>query len=235
MDRSGGVCGARLFGLRQLAGPAPPRVASSAARGSEGLRRALSRQLFRAVMVPDGKGGAALALANPVYLAITDEETLRRVASNGVPWNVDAGVRATRREERSLTIRSTCSFARSAAAGVSRPRSVAPRRRSIAAMGLVNRLAVQRIYRTFCASCHGPDGTGGPKGSSIVDGSVPRTGERPGPSHDGDCRGGRTSASQTGAVTAQADRSSSQDVSDVVAWLASKRPQYPGQPYPATR
>jgi len=28
---------------------------------------------------------------------------------------------------------------------------------------------------------------------------------------------------------------SSQEVSDVVAWLASKRPRYPGQPYPDTR
>ena len=33
----------------------------------------------------EGKGGAALALANPVYLAIADEETIRSVTANGVP------------------------------------------------------------------------------------------------------------------------------------------------------
>ena len=44
---------------------------------------------------PDGKGGAALALANPVYLAIADEETLRRVAVERCRGNLHAGVRAS--------------------------------------------------------------------------------------------------------------------------------------------
>jgi cytochrome c oxidase cbb3-type subunit III len=33
----------------------------------------------------DGKGNAAIGLANPVYLAIADDPTIRRIASNGVP------------------------------------------------------------------------------------------------------------------------------------------------------
>src|SRR3974390_1856907 len=33
----------------------------------------------------EGKGNCALALANPVYLAIADDETLRRVTALGVP------------------------------------------------------------------------------------------------------------------------------------------------------
>ena len=33
----------------------------------------------------NGKGGAAIALANPVYLAVVDDATLRRVASDGIP------------------------------------------------------------------------------------------------------------------------------------------------------
>ena len=33
----------------------------------------------------DGKGGAGIALANPVFLAIADDDVIRRVASNGVP------------------------------------------------------------------------------------------------------------------------------------------------------
>lgn len=32
----------------------------------------------------DGKGGAAIALGDPVYLAIADDETIRRIASKGV-------------------------------------------------------------------------------------------------------------------------------------------------------
>src|ERR1700684_3221943 len=33
----------------------------------------------------DGKGGAAIALANPVFLAIADDKVIRHTASNGVP------------------------------------------------------------------------------------------------------------------------------------------------------
>ncbi len=33
----------------------------------------------------DGNGGAAIAVANPVFLAIADDTVIRRIASNGVP------------------------------------------------------------------------------------------------------------------------------------------------------
>src|SRR5438094_3960115 len=33
---------------------------------------------------PDGKGGAAIALANPVFLAIADDAVIRAAAANGV-------------------------------------------------------------------------------------------------------------------------------------------------------
>src|ERR1700730_9621835 len=32
----------------------------------------------------DGKGGAAIALANPVFLAIADDSVIRKIATNGV-------------------------------------------------------------------------------------------------------------------------------------------------------
>src|SRR6516162_913855 len=34
---------------------------------------------------PEGKGNCALALANPVYLAIANDDTLRRVTGRGIP------------------------------------------------------------------------------------------------------------------------------------------------------
>ena len=45
----------------------------------------------------DGKGGAAIALANPVYLAIADDAILRHATANGIPGDVDACFRAERR------------------------------------------------------------------------------------------------------------------------------------------
>ena len=111
---------------------------------------------------------------------------------------------------------------------------MASRRQPIAPTRPANRFAAKQIFQTFCASCHGPEGKGGPKGSSIVDGSylalVSDQGLRT------TVIAGRPDLGQPDWRGYVAGRSlSSQDVSDVVAWLASQRPQYPGQPYPAAR
>jgi mono/diheme cytochrome c family protein len=92
----------------------------------------------------------------------------------------------------------------------------------------------EQVFRTFCASCHGPDGKGGPKGSSVVDGSylalVSDQGLRT------TVIAGRPDLGQPDWRNDIAGRSlSGQDVSDVIAWLASLRPRYPGQPYPTAR
>jgi mono/diheme cytochrome c family protein len=86
------------------------------------------------------------------------------------------------------------------------------------------------VYASYCSSCHGPGGKGGPKASSIVDGSylalvsdqylrtvviVGRT-ELGAPDWRGNVPGNPLS---------------SQDVSDVVAWLASQRPKFSAEPY----
>ena len=49
-----------------------------------GLHVALCEEL-RGLPWSDGKGGAAIALGDPVYLAIADDATIRRVTANGVP------------------------------------------------------------------------------------------------------------------------------------------------------
>ena len=87
------------------------------------------------------------------------------------------------------------------------------------------------VFATYCASCHGSGGTGGPKAGSVVDGSFLglvsnqslRTtviAGRPDiaqPDWRGDVRG----RPLTGP-----------EVDDDVAWLAAQRPAAPGQPYP---
>ena len=86
------------------------------------------------------------------------------------------------------------------------------------------------VYAASCAACHGASGEGGPKAGSIVDGSylglVSDQGlrttviaGRPDIGHP-DWRGDGTGAPLTG-----------EQVSDVVAWLASMRPANPGAPY----
>ena len=96
-----------------------------------------------------------------------------------------------------------------------------------------NTLQGEVAYKTYCQSCHGPGGRGGPKGSSITDDSflalVSDQGLRTiviaGRPELGapDWRGNIPGKPMT-----------DQDITDVVAWLASRRVQNPGQPYSAS-
>jgi len=86
-------------------------------------------------------------------------------------------------------------------------------------------------YRTYFSSCHGADGRGGSKASSIVNGSyltlvsdqelrtivIAGRPELGAPDWRGDVEGRPMSA---------------QEISDVVTWLAAQRPKFPGQPHP---
>ena len=176
-----------------------------------------------------GKGGAAVALANPVFLAIADDTVIRRIASNGVPgtpmpaFAQSAGGMLTERQIDAL-VRGIRSWAKPNAL-----RDTTPPPYAAPAPGDAQRGA--DAYRTYCFSCHGADGRGGSKASSIVDGSyltlvsdqqlrtivIAGRPELGAPDWRGDVEGRPMSP---------------QDISDVVAWLSSQRPKFPGQPYP---
>jgi len=181
----------------------------------------------------EGKGGAALALANPVYLAIADDETMRGVMSNGIrgtsmpAFARQAGGRLTEEQIDVLVRDIRGSWSRPDALGGATP----PAYRSDGAGDPVHG---EETFRTFCAACHGADGAGGPTASSIVDGSYL------GLVSDQSLRttviAGRPDLGQPDWRGYVAGRPlSNQDVSDVVAWLATKRQQFPGQSYPETR
>jgi len=56
------------------------------------------RPKLRRMPRPDGQGGLALALGDPVYLAIADDTTIRRVTRREFQ-NCDAGLCATGRRD----------------------------------------------------------------------------------------------------------------------------------------
>ena len=176
----------------------------------------------------EGSGGAAMSLANPTFLAIADDNVIRRIAANGVPGTpmpafaqsaggmltdkqIDALVRGIRSWEKPDALRDT-SAPPYAAQSPGDPQRGAD------------------AYRTYCSSCHGADGRGGSKASSIVDGSylalvsdqqlrtivIAGRPELDAPDWRHDLEGRPMSP---------------QDISDVVAWLSSQRPKFPGQPY----
>ena len=179
----------------------------------------------------DGKGGAAMALANPAFLAIADDTAIRHTAANGVPgtpmpaFAQSAGGMLTENQIDALVL-GIRSWAMPNALGNQTPPPYVAQAPGDAQRGA-------NAYRTYCFSCHGVDGRGGSKGSAIVDGSylaltsdqqlrtiaiagLPELGA---PDWRGDVEGRPMSA---------------QDISDVVAWLSGQRPKLPGQPYPTT-
>ena len=176
----------------------------------------------------NGRGGAAIALADPVFLAIADDTVIRNIATNGVPrtsmpaFAQSAGGMLTDKQIDAI-VRGIRSWAKPDALPNTTPPPYAAQ-----APGDPQRGA--NAYRTYCLSCHGADGRGGSKASSIVDGSYLAL------VSDQQLRttviAGRP---EFGAPDWRSNVDgrpmSAQEISDVVAWLSRQRPQFPGQPY----
>jgi mono/diheme cytochrome c family protein len=91
----------------------------------------------------------------------------------------------------------------------------------------------QAAYQTFCASCHGADGTGvaGKMGSIVDPAYLALIGDQ---GLRSIVIAGRPDLGMPGAYGQQPEekKMTDQEVTDVVAWLASQRTATPGQPYP---
>jgi cytochrome c oxidase cbb3-type subunit III len=177
----------------------------------------------------EGRGGAAIALANPVYLAIADDASLRKVIAQGVPGTAmpafaeSAGGMLTDKQIDVISMQIRSRWSKPGILDGANPPSYATKSTGDVTHG-------EAAYKNYCASCHGPDGRGGAKGSSVTDDSFLallsdqglRTIVIAGRPELGapDWRGNIPGKPMT-------DR----EVSDVVAWLISHRSQIPGRPY----
>lgn len=179
-----------------------------------------------------GRGGPAIALADPVYLAIVDQGAMRKVIENGIhgtsmsAFAQSAGGMLTNKQIDVITSGMLSNWSQKGILDGSNPPSYAAKTAGNAGNG-------ELVYGTYCASCHGPGGQGGPKGSAITNDSFLalvsdqelRTIVIAGRPELGapDWRGNVPGKPMT-------DR----EITDVVAWLASRRVQNPGQPYSAS-
>ncbi len=177
----------------------------------------------------EGRGGAAIALADPVYLAIADDAVIRKVIANGVrgtampPFADSAGGMLTDKQIDVITSEIRSRWSRQGILNGANPPSYAPKSAGDAQRGEV-------AYKTYCESCHGPSGRGGQKASAITNDSFLAMVSD---------QGLRTIAiagrPELGAPDWRGNVSgkpmSDQEVTDVVAWLGSRRSQNPGQPY----
>jgi len=177
----------------------------------------------------DGRGGPAPSLGDPVYLALADDATIRRITTNGVSGTpMPAFAQSTGGSLTDKQIDILTSGMRSRWAKGKSLNGLNPPPYSSQEIGDSSRGA--KAFAVYCAACHGANGTGGPKASSIVNGSflalVSDQGLRTAiiagrpelgfPSWRDDVPGKPMSA---------------QDVSDVVAWMSAQRLKFPGQPY----
>jgi mono/diheme cytochrome c family protein len=180
----------------------------------------------------EGRGGPAIALANPVYLAITDDAAIRKVIANGARGTAmpafaeSAGGMLTDAQIDAITKGIRSRWSQQGILGTATAPAYAPRSAGDARQGGV-------AYKTYCESCHGPGGKGGPQGSAITDDSFLAL------VSDQELRTiVITGRPELGAPDWRGNvpgkPMSDQEVTDVVAWLASQRVQNPGQPYSAS-
>lgn len=172
----------------------------------------------------NGKNGAAFDLANPLYLSWVDDATLRRIIANGetdvqmpafsraqggflTDAQIDAIVHGMRTEWPEAS---------------QKPQGPPPPPYSTTLKGDATRGA--QLYQTACARCHkeSPQGITNPTYLALVNDQSLRT----------LIIAGRPDIGQpnwTGDIPNHP--LTDQDVTDIVAWLASQRSMTPGQPY----
>lgn len=177
----------------------------------------------------EGRGGAAIALADPVYLAIADDAAIRKVVAGGVHGTAmpafaeSSGGMLTDKQIDVITTQIRLRWGR-------RGDLNAVNLPGYAAKSPGNALQGEAAYKTYCESCHGPGGRGGPKGSAVTDDSFLAL-----VSDQGLRTIVITGRPELGAPdwrrNVPGKPMSEQEITDVVAWLVSRRVQNPGQPY----
>jgi cytochrome c oxidase cbb3-type subunit III len=177
----------------------------------------------------DGRLGAARPLNDPLYLALVTDQVLRVAIAQGVPGTAaPAFAQAAGGSLTDKQIDILVEGIRSRWGGSESFKNVAPPPYDLqdtVAMGSgpgdPRRGAV--AYQTYCAQCHGTDGGGGSKGGSVIDPAYLALVS--------------DQALRTAVIVGRSDLGmpdwrayvagqpmSPQEISDVVAWLASHRP-----------
>ena len=175
------------------------------------------------------RGGAAIALSNPVYLAIADDAAIRKAVAKGVPGTAmpafaeSAGGMLADEQIEVITSGIRSRWSQPGILNAANPPSHVAKSPGNIAHG-------ELAYKTYCESCHGPGGHGGAKGSSVTDDSFLAL-----VSDQGLRTIVITGRPELGAPDWRGNvrdkPMSDQEVTDVVACLASRGVQNPGQPY----
>jgi cytochrome c oxidase cbb3-type subunit 3/ubiquinol-cytochrome c reductase cytochrome c subunit len=187
-----------------------------------------------------GLNGAAISLNNPAYLAIAGSANIQRITANGVPgtsmpaFAKSAGGTLTDQQIVALTNGMEKKWAS--------PSDIYKEHPPYAASALGIAANGQKTFTSYCASCHGPDATGARLPARLAIPNNVTTGSLVDPSYlalisdqglrsvilagqfEYDPPHGWLSYSPGHDLT-------DQEITDIVAWLASHRTATPGQVY----
>jgi len=196
----------------------------------------LYRQNCAACHGDRGTNGTAISLENPVYLETAGLANIQRATASGVPGTMmpgfakSAGGMLTDRQIAAVTQGMIAAWGKPAELSGQVLPAYAGGSPGVAAEG-------EKAFATFCARCHGTDGTGvftqsvrtgsivEPSYLSLVSDQGLRSFIAAGQPEQGmpDWRSDLT-GSAARAMT-------NQEITDVVAWIAAHRTTTPGQPY----
>jgi cytochrome c oxidase cbb3-type subunit 3/ubiquinol-cytochrome c reductase cytochrome c subunit len=179
-----------------------------------------------------GRNGAAISLANPVYLGVAGEANIERVTATGVhgttmpPFTAASGGLLTAQQVHILAEGMIAAWGSSSASATQASPAYAATKAGDPNLG-------QKVFTADCARCHGADGTGIATGDH-------HTGSLVDPAYlalisDQGLRSiviaGEPEEGMPGWQAYPAGPLTDADITNVVAWLAAKRVATPGQPY----
>ena len=198
----------------------------------------LYRQNCAACHGENGRNGAAISLANPIYIALAGETHLQNVIANGVPGKLMPPFAAS--AGGMLTDGQVTALAQGIAQQWGNPNALAGQNPPPYLATLpANAEHGLQAYQVFCARCHGANGEGGPA-DGIANSTKSKLGSIVDPSYlalisDQNLRSitiaGRPDEAMPDWRTDAAQPMTDQQTTDILAWLASKRVADPGQPY----
>jgi cytochrome c oxidase cbb3-type subunit 3/ubiquinol-cytochrome c reductase cytochrome c subunit len=184
----------------------------------------------------NGKSGAAISLANPVYLAVAGFQNIQHATAAGVagtampPFAKSAGGTLTDQQISILTAGMEQKWSSPSALPCPPP--------PYAAGAPGNPAQGQKAFTAYCAQCHGADGSGAHLSNNTVTGSLVDPAYLALISDQGlrsVIIAGQTEQGphtwMSYATTPPTRMISDQEITDIVAWLASQRIAAPGQPY----
>jgi cytochrome c oxidase cbb3-type subunit 3/ubiquinol-cytochrome c reductase cytochrome c subunit len=238
------LCAATLAtaGCNSAPGKPGPEPDSKVARPDQRLDFAtLYAQNCSSCHGVNGRNGAAISLANPVYLATAGVANLQRVTALGVPGT--AMPPFARSSGGMLTDRQIALLAQQMVALWGNPSALAGQTPPAYASSTPgDPVQGQKAFTLLCARCHGADATGAPAGNGVVTGSLVDPAYLALISDQGlrsliisgqPEQGMPNWRNHLTGPTARpaAHPMSEQEIAGVVAWLTSHRIATPGQPY----